>query len=493
MSKSHHPPTNDFYAPLERYKPYLSPEEFAKLQEASQQPAKTAVRVNLLKSPQPQADLQRWVEAYGWETLPIPFCPPGRMLLNYAKSPSQTVEHRLGYYYLQDAASMLPVSLFNPTRKGNLTLDMAASPGGKTTQLVDTNYDHDFIVANDSSASRLQALKVVLQTWGAVNTVITNYPGEKLGDWFPETFDRVLLDAPCSMESLRVSVSHPHRSITASERQRLASRQLALLESAVKAARLGGEIVYSTCTMAPEEDEIVLDTFFETHPGVIRVEKTVLENVLAPGLNQFENRQFDPQVAKSLRIWPFIFDTNGFFTAKLTKLKPMPSDDLVKPDRPFVSTGLSPLTSSEERVILDHMVKTYEFDLQSCLEEFSLALYQRDKNIFVIPLRYLQHFSNLPYYALGMPAGRLLGSAFGVSVDFVSRFGDAFRKNAWIIPDNLIDEWLTGADLRNFTIEGCQTGSIVAVRDGLGRNLGAGKNLPNRLRNLLPNRNIRFK
>src|SRR5690606_15378550 len=103
--------------------------------------------------------------------------------------------------------------------------------------------------------SRLQALRVVLLTWGAANTAITNFPGEKLGVWFPETFDRVLLDAPCSMEGLRVSASHPSRPITPGERERLAARQSALLESAVSSARVGAEIVYSTCTLAPEEDE----------------------------------------------------------------------------------------------------------------------------------------------------------------------------------------------------------------------------------------------
>jgi len=82
---------------------------------------------------------------------------------------------------------MLPVALFSPSNTPSLTLDMAASPGGKTTQLVDLNQDHGLVIANDASTSRLPALKVVLQTWGSLNTVITNYPGEN-GCLVPRNF-----------------------------------------------------------------------------------------------------------------------------------------------------------------------------------------------------------------------------------------------------------------------------------------------------------------
>ncbi|MFZ3070210.1 MAG: RsmB/NOP family class I SAM-dependent RNA methyltransferase [Anaerolineaceae bacterium] len=492
MSKPKPDPPEPLSSPLDRYKGYLSPEDYLRLLAVSREPANTAIRVNLLKTNQPDEDIQRWQSRYGWSTKPLPFCPAGRQLLEYATPPSQTLEHRLGYYYIQDAASMLPVALFSPLRKGGLTLDMAASPGGKTTQLTDSTLDHEFVLANDSSASRLQALKIVMQTWGALNFAITNYPGEKLGDWFPEVFDRVLLDAPCSMESLRASPSHPHRPITVSERARLASRQLGLLKSAVKAARVGSEIVYSTCTMAPEEDEAVLSAFIDSHPGVVRVEASPAVGFRAPGLTQFEGVDFDPQVENSLRAWPHLLETNGFFAAKLVKLNPLPASDLVMPSRPFAGTGLVPLTPTELTLVGECLQSLYAFNLKVVLEEYQLQLFRREQNIFFLPVRYLRHFASLPYYALGTPAGRLFGTKFEVSADFVSRFGDQFTSNVWTIPEELVEDWVKGSGLRNLSLEDCQKGSIVAVRDALGRNLGAGKNLPGRLRNLLPNRSIKL-
>jgi len=128
-------------AGLQRYEPYLSAEAYNALLATIHEPAPIALRVNLLKNEDPMRALEKWSGRYGWECSPVPFCSAGFQLMRYSTSPSQTVEHRLGYYYLQDAASMLPVSLFSPSTSQSLTLDMAASPGGKTTQLVDNCQD----------------------------------------------------------------------------------------------------------------------------------------------------------------------------------------------------------------------------------------------------------------------------------------------------------------------------------------------------------------
>ncbi len=477
-------------AGLQRYEPYLSAEAYNALLATIHEPAPIALRVNLLKNEDPMRALEKWSGRYGWECSPVPFCSAGFQLMRYSTSPSQTVEHRLGYYYLQDAASMLPVSLFSPSTSQSLTLDMAASPGGKTTQLVDNCQDTSLVIANDSSASRLPALKVVLQTWGALNTVITNYPGEKWGAWFPETFDRILLDAPCSMESLRVSPSHPHRPITPDERSRLAARQLALLESAVAATRIGGEIVYSTCTLAPEEDEAVLDAFLKAHPGVIQIDPTPSRQLKAPGLTYFNGEAFDPQVAGSLRLWPNLLGTNGFFAALLKKVDTMPTVETKQPTREFASTGLAKLSPTQTNQLCRQVQSLYGFDLEAILEVYQCGLFERAAQVWLIPEQYLNGFSSLPYAFLGFPLGKLIGSKLELSFEMVSRFGDAFNANIFVLPDEHYQDWLSGADLRGLPLEGVEMGTVVAIRDNLGRNLGAGKALPKRLRNLLPNRSL---
>jgi 16S rRNA (cytosine1407-C5)-methyltransferase len=477
-------------AALQRYKPYLSAEAYQALLTTIHEPAQIALRINLLKNENPARALEKWSGLYGWETCPLSFYSDGFQFKHYDTPPSQTIEHRLGYYYLQDAASMLPAALFSPASAQSLTLDMAASPGGKTTQLVDNSGDHNLVVANDASASRLPALKVVLQTWGALNTVITNYPGEKWGPWFPETFDRVLLDAPCSMESLRTSPSHPHRPITPDERSRLAARQLALLESAVAATRTGGEIVYSTCTLAPEEDEAVLDAFLKAYPGVIQIDPTLSNTLQAPGLTHFAGKAFDPQVAGSLRLWPHLMGTNGFFAAHLIKISPMPTIEVKQPSREFVNTGLCRLPTALTKQLCKQVQDLYAFNLEAVLSEYQCALYQRGTQIWLIPEQYLHRFSSLPYAFLGFPLGKLIGSKLEISFEMVSRFGDTFSANIIVLPDEYYQDWLSGADLRGLPLEGVKMGTVVAVRDRLGRSLGAGKALPKRLRNLLPSRSL---
>ena len=107
---------------------------------------------------------------------------------------------------------MLPVELFDfKNDRRPLVLDMAASPGGKTTHIISRTCDQGLVIANDSSRSRLTALRLVLQNWGAINKAISGLPGERFGELFPNIFDHVLLDAPCSMESLRSLDSHPMR------------------------------------------------------------------------------------------------------------------------------------------------------------------------------------------------------------------------------------------------------------------------------------------
>jgi 16S rRNA (cytosine1407-C5)-methyltransferase len=207
---------------LARYRPLLGEDEFAQLVAELERPLYTAIRINPLKV-DPQPALSGWIERYGWTVQPVPYCEHGYWITAARVSPSQTIEHRLGYYYIQDAASMLPVELFDFSgHDAPLMLDMAASPGGKTTHMIARSGDRGLVIANDSSPSRINALRLVLEQWGAVSPAVTRFPGENFGSWFPDTFDRVLLDAPCSMQNLRSTEAHPMRPISDKERGALA-------------------------------------------------------------------------------------------------------------------------------------------------------------------------------------------------------------------------------------------------------------------------------
>ncbi len=482
---------DEFNSALQRYQPYLSTEQFASLMRESQRIAPSAVRLNLLLA-QTSSDqrLNYLSQKYGWSTKTLPFSEDSRQILDAQTSPSQTREFLLGQYYLQDAASLLPVSLFSPSKNRLLKLDMAASPGGKTTQMVDQSLDRDFVIANDSAASRLPALRTVLQSWGAANYAITNFPGERWGDWYPQTFDQILLDAPCSMESLRASSSHPHRPISTDERARLAGRQEALLVSAAKALKIGGELVYSTCTLAPEENEAVVSSLLEAYPGAFHIDPAPARRYQAHGLVEFEGQNFNPDLAHALRIWPFHFQTNGFFAVKLIKDQEISSDRSNPPERDFTATGLSVLSPQLEHELTAFIAETYGFDFAGHLEELGLCLMRRENTIHLLPVGYLSSFASLPYNAIGLTVGRYIRDKFEANVGFILRFGAEFSRNIWTIPEDLLDRWMKGYDIRGVEPAGFELGTAIAVRDSEGNNLGAAKYSSRRLRNLLPNRHI---
>ncbi|HHX09337.1 MAG TPA: hypothetical protein GX730_07935 [Chloroflexi bacterium] len=483
--------TTLFTQALMRYEAYLTPERFEALLAETDKEAHSAVRLNLLKATTDVAARLTFLsEKYAWETKPVEFSQQALQVISAQTAPSQTLEHNLGQFYIQDAASILPVSLFNSSDIPLLKLDMAASPGGKTTQMIDQSLDQDFVIANDSSLSRLPALRTVLQNWGTANSMITNFPGEKWGDWYPETFDQVLLDAPCSMESLRVSASHPHRAITTDERDRLSLRQLALLVSAAKAVKTGGELVYSTCTLAPEEDEAVVSALLEAYPDCFSIDPLPAEQYRVRGLTEFEGQSFHPDLANALRVWPFDFHTNGFFAVKLVKQNSIPVEYNSPPAREFRLTGYSPLSNDLQRTLESFFEDIYEFDFKNSLETFNLVPFRKIDQIYLLPQAYLSHFETLPWNAIAMPLGRFIRDRFEPSVDFILKFGNEFAANVWTLPNEKVLQWMKGFDMRGIDLPGYKTGTIIAMRDQEGNNLGAAKYSTKRLRNLLPNRNL---
>lgn len=478
-------------AALEQYRPLLSEADFVDLQAELERPLYPALRVNNLKAGSPAA-AQTWADRYGWQLRPVPYCPSGFWVTESPAPVSQTIEHRLGFYYIQDAASMLPVELFDlPTEHPPLCLDMAASPGGKTTHLIDRNGDRGLVIANDSSADRITALRIVLQNYGALNVAVTRFPGEKFGAWYPETFDRVLLDAPCSMQGLKTTESHPMRPITEKEKLGLATRQARLLASALQAVKVGGQVVYSTCTLEPEEDEGVLDALLNEYPGTFEVfDLSQRLTSPAPALKQYGEQTFNPQVQGAARLWPHRFGTAGFFAALLIKTGEI--DALVEkpPYRPLEQVGQSPVGNNAQKALSSWLFDTYGFDLLGLMKEYDLDLWRRSSTLYAVPAAFLRDFRALPAQLLGLPLGEEGPDGLVLSHEWVARFGLSFNASKLTLPADLVPAWLRGEDLHSPPEHAYPKGRIVVVTDDLGRNLGRGKILTERLKNLLPTRVI---
>lgn len=475
---------------LDRFVDVLSESELEQIKAVQATPLPTGIRINPLKS-EPEVAMQALSARYGWQFKPIPFCKHAWTLQKTDVPPGTTIEHRLGGYYLQDGASMVPVSLYDLHEANPLVLDMAASPGGKTTHLIDRTEDLGFVIANDASRGRIPALRSVLTAWGGINQVVTNFPGEAFGKWFPETFDLILLDAPCSMENLRPTPNHPLRLTTPAERLRLQERQVQLLIGGLRALKIGGQIVYATCSLAPEEDEAVIDHVLTTHPDAFSIEDvTGIIPYRTPGLTAFEDQIYHPSLNRTLRLWPHLTGMSGFFCALLKKVAPIPLSPEAPPNRDFSRTQLEQVSHEHLKRFTEVIALQYGLVVDEVFTKYNLMLFQRHEGLFLIPKTYLERFRNLPFEYIGMQIGQWRGEAFQLSHEFASRFGHLYTRGRVQIDPSQVSLWIAGRDIRNPDTNLSPQGQFLLVTDEDGRNLGVGKLLPNRLRNMLPRSSI---
>ena len=222
-------------------------------------------------------------------------------------------DHFLGYFYVQEAASMLPPLVLDIKDK---ILDMCAAPGSKTGQIAGMMKNKGLIIANDSNYLRLKALTLNLQRMGVANVVVTNIKGY----FIKERFDSILLDAPCSgTGAIRkspgtVEIYNPNMI------RKLCADQKGLINNAFKILNKGGSLVYSTCSLEPEENEGVIDFLLKRYDDA-KIEKIKFKGLkTSDAILDFEGKKYNKEIRKTSRIWPQDNDTEGFFVAKIRKL-----------------------------------------------------------------------------------------------------------------------------------------------------------------------------
>ncbi len=274
-----------------------------------------SIRVNTIKMS--VDDLKKRLEK-NWNLEQVPWCKEGFFIEHINKERrdiGNLMEHTLGYFYIQEAASMIPPIVLDPQEE-DIVLDMAASPGSKTTQIASYMNNKGILVANDYTVDRMKPLSLNVQRCGITNCIITLMQGQ----WFKNlNFDKILLDAPCSgtgtiRKSLKtLRVWNPYMI------GRLAGTQKQLIETAFNNLKQDGTLVYSTCSLEPEENEGVIDFLLKKFENA-RLEEIHLKNLKrSPPILEFEKNKYSEEVKKCLRIWPQDNDTEGFFVAKIIK------------------------------------------------------------------------------------------------------------------------------------------------------------------------------
>jgi tRNA (cytosine49-C5)-methyltransferase len=242
----------------------------------------------------------------------IPWCPHAFFVECDKESLTHNDVFTQGLYYLQNASSLIPVCVLDP-RPGESILDLAAAPGGKTIHIGIRMNNEGTIIANDVSTSRIQRMKRLLDMYDIVIAKTTCIPGQKLWEEYSETFDRVLVDAPCSMRGTPTPSEDDPKD--------LAKMQKWLLRSAYSSCKPGGTIAYSTCTTTLEENEEVIDWIVKKESGNISIEDISLDNSImhTNGLKNGANGQaLDSSISKTVRIAQNDV-MEGFYVAKLRK------------------------------------------------------------------------------------------------------------------------------------------------------------------------------
>ncbi|MDH4221289.1 MAG: RsmB/NOP family class I SAM-dependent RNA methyltransferase [Candidatus Bathyarchaeota archaeon] len=269
--------------------------------------SKPSIRINTMNVK--KADIVKRLESLGIVLEKIPFLENGYWIRKSEFSVGATAEYLLGLYSIQEAAAQIPATLF--TRLENKTvLDACASPGGKTVQLADLMQNTGVIIALDVKRRRLGALSNQLERCRVKNTIVYQMDARE-SSRLNTKFDRILLDVPCSGNYVADKGWFSRR--TLKDVKKNAELQRQILAEAVQVVKDNGEIVYATCSLEPEENELNIDWAIKTLN--LEIEKIKCHGEKA--LTNVFGRELDSSIENCRRIWPR--QTQGFFVCKLRK------------------------------------------------------------------------------------------------------------------------------------------------------------------------------
>lgn len=294
---------------VEKMKTLLA-EEFEDFMASLHKEQSYGLRVNPLKG-----SIDEFMEKSGFSLREIPWVPGG-FFYNKEDYPGRHPFHSAGVYYIQDPSAMAVVELMDP-KPGEIILDLAAAPGGKATQIAGKMKDKGLLVANEIHPRRADILSENVERMGIKNAVVTNESPNRLAEHFGVYFDRILVDAPCSGEGMFRKNPEAILEWSPDLVVKNQERQLEILAQADKMLVKGGQLVYSTCTFSPEENEQIIAAFIKKHPEY-KVERVEGAKFFTPGRKDWtEARGTD--LKNTIRLWPHKLEGEGHFVGLLRK------------------------------------------------------------------------------------------------------------------------------------------------------------------------------
>ncbi|WNQ09711.1 RsmF rRNA methyltransferase first C-terminal domain-containing protein [Paenibacillus aurantius] len=287
---------------LDQMRSLLGPETDAFLA-SYQDPRTQGLRFNPLRRAVPDSVRERLVME--WRLIPVPWCPSGYYYPEEIR-PGKHPFHAGGLYYIQEPSAMSAVEVLDP-KPGEIVLDLAAAPGGKSTQIAGKLGGEGLLVANEIHPARAKILSENIERMGAANAVVVSASPDRLASRFPLFFDKIMLDAPCSGEGMFRKDPAAIGEWSPDHVVMCAARQRDILREAVKMLKPGGELAYSTCTFNRQENEETMDAMLEEFPELERV--------------------------RTERLWPHKGEGEGHFVCLLRKDRDAVTEAAAGPDR----------------------------------------------------------------------------------------------------------------------------------------------------------------
>ncbi|MBK4783281.1 MAG: 16S rRNA (cytosine(1407)-C(5))-methyltransferase RsmF [Pantoea sp. Pent] len=405
--------------------------EFERFLAISQQPLRRSLRVNTLKIS--VEDFLTRVAGYGWQLTPIPWCREGFLIARDDESlPLGSVaEHLSGLFYIQEASSMQPVSaLFDAAQDARQVMDVAAAPGSKTTQMAALMRNQGAILANEYSASRVKVLHANISRCGVSNVALTHFDGRVFGAALPEQFDAILLDAPCSGEGVVRKDADALRNWTLASSEAIAATQRDLLDSAFHALQPGGTLIYSTCTLNTIENQQVIAWLQQRYPQALEI---VPLNDLFAGAE----RALTPE--GFLHVFPHIFDSEGFFVARLRKtasVPPLPA--------PTYKLGKLPFSPASRKLVAEVAQAAHKVGRH---RDESLTLWQRDKELWLFPAALESWLSKVRFSRIGLKLAETFPKGFRWQHEAVVALAQPDSALAFELDEAQAESWYRGQDI----------------------------------------------
>ncbi|TFG30190.1 RsmB/NOP family class I SAM-dependent RNA methyltransferase [Candidatus Thorarchaeota archaeon] len=299
---------------IERYLALWGEEETLQFLKACENPIPTAIRINTLRA-EHEFTIRR-LQNKGIKLEKIAWLDHGYYAdFSGHSTPGAFLEHMLGYYYVQGVPSMTTVRVLDP-QPGETIFDLAAAPGGKTTHIAQRMNNDGIVVAIEQDRKRLASLESNILRSNVMNAIVLRGDAKKL-DRLGLRPDRILLDAPCSGEGLLPLDPTRKTSKTIADVRYCATREGELLDAALSVLSPGGIIVYSTCSIAPEENEYVVDDVLRRHPEMSIVPIPI--EFGSPGYSEPYGVHLDRSLTLARRFLPHLHNSEGFFICKMLK------------------------------------------------------------------------------------------------------------------------------------------------------------------------------